>query len=76
MLGNGNTHCFIVFLPPTARLYENKRLGTLDLARVYALALTVFGCEVVRSTIKVFECGEYFREVALSRFEHWEDVFE
>jgi hypothetical protein len=74
--GRGNTHLFIVFLPSATRLYEDKRLGTLDLARVHALALSMLGCEVVRSTIKVLECGEDLGEVALGRFEHWEDVFE
>ena len=69
-------HLFIVFLSSTTRLYENKRLGTLNLARIHAFALTVLGREVVRVTVKVFECGEDLREVALGCFEHWEDVFE
>lgn len=54
-------HLFIVFLSPTTRLYENKCLGTLNLARIHAFALTVLGREVVRVTIKVFECGDDLR---------------
>ena len=69
-------HLFIVFLSSTTRLYENKRLGTLNLARIHAFALTVLGREVVRVTVKVFECGEDLSEVAFGCFEHWEDVFE
>ena len=69
-------HLFIMFLPSTTRLDEDKRLGTLDLARIHPLALSVLSCEVVRITIKVFERGENLGEVALGRFKNWEDVLE
>ena len=61
MLGSGKMHLFIVFLSPTTRLYENERLGTLNLPRIHAFALTVLGREVVRVTVKVFECGDDLR---------------
>jgi hypothetical protein len=69
-------HLFIVFLPSATRLDEDKCLGTLDLARVHSLALSVFRGEIVRITIKVFKRREDLGEVALGRFEHWEDVLE
>lgn len=76
VLKGTHTHLFIVFLPSTARLDEDKRLCPLDLARVHSLALSVLSCEVVRGTIKVLERGEDLGEVPLGCFEHWEDVFE
>lgn len=69
-------YLLIVFLPSATRLDEDKRLGTLDLARVHSLALSVLSCEVVRGTIKVFERGEDLGEVTLGRFEYWKDVLE
>ena len=76
ILDCGNKYLFVVFLPSATRLYEDKCLGTLDLARIHALALSVLDREVVCIAIKVFECGENLGEVTFGRFKHWEDVFE